>query len=106
MRKLLIALALALAALVYGAAPGAAQVVYFGYSYGPGYYYGGYYHRPHRYYRRYSRRHHRHYYYSHRPRYYAYSPYTGRWTRDINELYGCPPGWTVQSGRCKPYRGY
>ena len=58
-----------------------------------------YYHRPYHYVRRYYRR-----YYQ--PRYYGYSPYSGRWTNDINEMAGCPIGWTVQDGVCKPYRGY
>jgi hypothetical protein len=40
---------------------------------------------------------HRHYHGG--PRYYDYYPGYG----DGN---GCPPGYTVQSGVCKPYRGY
>jgi hypothetical protein len=52
-----------------------AQGVYFGFG-SPGYYHGYYYHR-------------------HYPRYYGYYGRSGN---------GCPPGWTVQGGVCKPYR--
>jgi hypothetical protein len=39
------------------------------------------------------------------PRYYAPPPraYEQRGYRTFN---GCPPGYTVQGGACKPYRGY
>lgn len=30
----------------------------------------------------------------------CYFPPSGRWRR------GCPRGWTIQDGWCKPYRGY
>jgi hypothetical protein len=97
MHKFVIAIGLAFAA-AYGAAPAAAQVIYFGYGPPPPPpYYGGYYHRPPRYYR-----HHRRYV----RRYCGYSRYSGRYTCDLNEIAGCPIGWTVQDGVCKPYRGY
>ncbi|HEX3937409.1 MAG TPA: hypothetical protein VHX43_07875 [Xanthobacteraceae bacterium] len=42
-----------------------------------------------------------HHYYS-GPRYYDYDPgYYGGGTYN-----GCPPHYTIQSGVCKPYRGY
>jgi hypothetical protein len=116
MRKLMIALGLG-AALIFGATPAPARTFYFGFSSGP-YYGGGYYYYGHRHYRRYHRhyryyyhRHYRYYYRHHhrryyRPRVWGYSPYTGRWTRDINEIHGCFGSWTYQDGVCKPYRGY
>ena len=39
---------------------------------------------------------HRHYW---GPRYYDYAP-------DYSYGYDCPPGYTVQDGLCRPYRGY
>jgi hypothetical protein len=50
-------------------------------------------------YRRHHRRHHyRHYrYYGGGP--YAYAPRYRTWN-------GCPYGYTIQDGVCKPYRGY
>jgi len=46
---------------------------------------------------------HRHY--NSGPRYYDYSPgYAGGGGWDTWN--GCPPNYTIQSGVCKPYRGY
>lgn len=57
--------------------------------------YGGYYEPPPRYYRA--------------PRPGDYGPQTN-YGRDCYNYYGrricCPKGWTVQDGRCQPYRGY
>jgi hypothetical protein len=39
-----------------------------------------------------------------RPRYYDYSPGYGPGYYGYGN--GCPPNYTVQSGVCKPYRGY
>jgi hypothetical protein len=46
-----------------------------------------------------QRNHHR--YYRHRHHRYGYYVRGNSYTYN-----GCPPGYTVQSGRCKPYRGY
>jgi hypothetical protein len=94
MRNIAIALGLTLAMMTGSAVPSAAQ--YYGYGPGP-YYRGGYYYGPH-----YYRHHHRRY----ARRYCGYSRYSGRYTCDVNEIAGCPYGWTVQDGVCKPYRGY
>lgn len=57
--------------------------------------YGGGYYEPRRYYRA--------------PRPGDYGPQTN-WNRDCYNYYGrricCPKGWTVQDGRCAPYRGF
>jgi hypothetical protein len=95
MRTITIGYWLAFAGMLYGVVPAAAQ--YYGYGPRP-YYRGGYYYGPHYYYR-----HHHHRY---GRRYCGYSRYSGRYTCDINEIAGCPYGWTVQDGVCKPYRGY
>lgn len=51
---------------------------------------------------RYHRRHYRERYYDddryHRGRYYREQPRYRTWN-------GCPPGYTVQDGDCRPYRG-
>ena len=47
--------------------------------------------------------------YYRRPRPGDYGPQTN-WNQDCYNVYGrricCPKGWTVQDGRCQPYRGY
>src|SRR5262249_54724364 len=110
---------LAFVALTAGAAIGtagaaSAQTFYFGFSthpyppppyygpppryYGPPPDYAPPYYGPRRYYRDYDEP--RYYRYGYGERGYYYSP--GRY-RTWN---GCQPGWTVQDGLCKPYRGY
>src|SRR5919109_1486003 len=93
--------AIALTALIAGAGAAAAQTFYFGV--GPDPYYAP---RP----------------YCPSP-YYGPSPYSGpppayyggpRYSREAmfyrpgryRTWNGCQPGWTVQDGLCKPYRGY
>lgn len=43
-------------------------------------------------------------------RYYDNQPYAYQYSRGSNGRYstwnGCPPNYTIQDGRCKPYRGY
>lgn len=95
--KAALALGIVGAAALATPSPSTAQV-YYG---GPGVsvYIGPPHYRHHR---RYYR--HRHY---HRPRYYyrdyGYAPRRGRYYSTWN---GCPHGFTVQDGVCKPYRGY
>jgi hypothetical protein len=38
------------------------------------------------------------------PRYYDYYPGAG--AGGFDTWNGCPPGYTIQSGACRPYRGY
>jgi len=66
---------------------GLASAQYGGGYYGPGPDYG----------ERYRQR-----YYSDDDRYYRRRYSQGRGYRTWN---GCPPNWTIQDGRCKPYRG-
>ena len=47
---------------------------------------------------------HSHYYSAPRPRYYDYSP--GYYGYEARAWAPCSPGFTVQDGVCKPYRGY
>ena len=89
----LTALALTAGAIVSVAGPSSAQGIYLdlGPNPGPRPYYRDYYDEPrYRYREQYGDRGERGYY---RP---------GRF-RTFN---GCQPGWTVQDGLCKPYRGY
>lgn len=84
---------IALAALSLGGTAGPASAQW----YGGGYYYD----EPPPYYRhRYRER-----YYDDDDRYER-----RRYYREPRRAYrtwnGCPPGYTVQDGRCKPYRGY
>ncbi len=80
-----LAAGLAGAAAIGASAPAAAQGFYFN---APGIHIGV------------GRPHHRYY----GPRYYDYHPgyYGGGW----GTYNGCRPGFTVQGGVCKPYRGY
>ena len=49
----------------------------------------------------------RDYYYGRRNYYYGGGSYYGGWPYyDPNQAAGCPRYWTLQSGVCKPYRGY
>jgi hypothetical protein len=88
MKKLTVAV-LTIGAITSVAGPAAAQGVYFDFGPGPG---------PRPYYREYDGP--RYYRYEERGERGYYRP--GRY-RTWN---GCQPGWTVQDGRCKPYRGY
>jgi hypothetical protein len=88
MRRILIALA-----LIGGFMAAADVAVAQYYTYEPGYYPPP----PKRYYRQ------RHYGY--RPYVPPTDPYGRQWGRH-NPNAGCPLGYTVQSGVCKPYRGY
>jgi hypothetical protein len=81
--------ALALATFISVPGPVAAQNVYFDVGPGAG---------PRPYYRDYDER-----------RYYRYGEgYERRYNRPgrYQTWNGCQPGFTVQDGRCKPYRGY
>ena len=109
MKKLAL-LALVGAALVVTTGAASAQyydspgfAVYIGPRYDRDYYSYRYYDDSPRYYRRYR-------YYDDSPRYYRrdrYSGYEGRrYYRGGGGGGGCPYGYTVQDGVCKPYRGY
>jgi hypothetical protein len=115
MRKLA-SIALTAAAIVGMAGAASAQQFYFGVSpgpprpsYGPGPYYApDPYDGPPPYRRAYPPR-----YYEGGPRYYPVEPRPYRYGEAgyyrpgrYRTWNGCQPGWTVQDGLCKPYRGY
>jgi hypothetical protein len=49
--------------------------------------------------------HHHHHYYGGGGHYYGDGHYYGGGRRH-NTYNGCRPGWTIQGGVCKPYRGH
>jgi hypothetical protein len=98
MRRIVI-VALGLLSVAVAAAPASAQ--YYGYGPGPGY--DGYYGRP--YYRAYPREYGAYGYYG--PRRYAGGNFlTPRLDPNTGGTYCVDRRFTVQSGVCKPYRGY